>query len=52
VAAPLGHVPVFVRAGALLPVGEQTDRVDPGSDTVRRLRVYAPRRPGRIETAI
>jgi alpha-glucosidase len=52
VAAPLGHVPVFVRAGALLPVGEQTDRVDPASDMVRHLRVYAPRRPGRIETAI
>ena len=52
VAAPLGHLPVFVRAGALLPVGEQTDRVDPASDMVRLLRVYAPRRPGRIETAI
>jgi alpha-glucosidase len=52
VAAPLGRLPVFVRAGALLPMGEQTDRVDPASDAVRHLRVYAPRRPGRIETAI
>jgi alpha-glucosidase len=40
VEAPLGHLPVFVRAGAMVPVSGQLDRVDPASDAERSLLVF------------
>lgn len=40
VEAPLGHLPVFVRAGAMVPVTGQLDRVDPASDSERSLLVF------------
>lgn len=40
VEAPLGQAPLFVRAGALLPLGAATERVDPATDTARELVVY------------
>lgn len=40
VEAPLGALPVFVRAGAMIPVSSQLDSVEPGSDTERRLLVF------------
>jgi alpha-glucosidase len=40
VAAPLGRVPLFVRAGALLPLAAAGLRVDPAADTERELVAY------------
>ena len=40
VAAPLGHVPVFARCGAMIPVTNQIDRIEPGLDTQRELLVF------------
>ena len=40
VEAPLGRLPVFVRAGAMVPVSGQLDRVDPASDAERSLLVF------------
>ena len=40
VVAPLGRAPVFVRAGALLPLGPVTKRIDPASDRTRELVIY------------
>ena len=40
VAAPLGHVPVFARCGAMIPVTDQIDRIEPGLDTQRELLVF------------
>lgn len=38
--APLGRAPLFVRAGAMLPLGAATDRLHPAGDSVRELVVY------------
>jgi alpha-glucosidase len=38
--APLGRLPVFVRAGAMVPVTRQTDRIDPRADSSRELIVF------------
>jgi alpha-glucosidase len=40
VAAPLGRLPLFVRAGAMVPVGRQADGIDPRRDTTRELIVF------------
>lgn len=40
VPAPLGQAPLFVRAGALLPLGAAGQRVDPATDSERELVVY------------
>ncbi|MGA1857206.1 TIM-barrel domain-containing protein [Azospirillum sp. 11R-A] len=40
VAAPLGRAPLFVRSGALLPLGAAGLRVDPATDTERELVAY------------
>lgn len=38
--APLGRLPLFVRSGALLPLSELVDKVDPAADGVREVVVY------------
>lgn len=40
VAAPLGRLPLFVRAGALLPLSGLLDRIDPAADSNREVIVY------------
>jgi alpha-glucosidase len=44
--APLGVLPIFARAGAMIGLSDQLHRIDPATDVVRRLRVFAPRRAG------
>jgi alpha-glucosidase len=40
VPAPLGRAPLFVRAGAILPLAGQLDRIDPASDIRRDIVIY------------
>jgi len=40
IAAPLGRLPVFVRCGAMIPMTEQTDRIDPSRDMQRELVIF------------
>jgi alpha-glucosidase len=40
VPAPLGQLPLFVRAGAMLPLGAATERLAAAGDTQRELIVY------------
>jgi alpha-glucosidase len=40
VAAPFGRLPVWARAGAMIPVSEQLDRIDPKRDVNRTLLVF------------
>ncbi len=40
VAAPLGRLPIFVRAGAMIAVTDQLHTVDPATDTGRSLLVF------------
>lgn len=38
--APLGRVPLFVRAGAMIATSDLVDRIDPAADSTRTLTVY------------
>jgi alpha-glucosidase len=40
VTAQLGRLPVFVRCGAMIPVTDQTDRIDPRLDARRDLMIF------------
>ena len=40
VAAPLGRLPIWARAGAMVPVSDQLDGIDPARDTSRTLLVF------------
>jgi alpha-glucosidase len=39
--APLGRIPLFAAGGSMIALSDQVERLDPGRDTVRRLRVFA-----------
>jgi alpha-glucosidase len=43
IAAPLGRIPLFAAGGSMIALSDKIDRIDPRRDTIRRLRVYAPR---------
>ncbi|WP_210494061.1 TIM-barrel domain-containing protein [Microvirga antarctica] len=50
VQAPLGRLPVFVRAGAMVPLGSQFGGIDPQSDVHRELVVFgSPALPSSTE---
>ncbi|GGH12951.1 alpha-glucosidase [Alsobacter metallidurans] len=38
--APLGRAPLFVRAGAMLPLAQPGERLDPAQDRVRELAIF------------
>jgi len=48
VGAPLGHIPVFARGGAMIALSDKIDGIDPAQDTARTLVVFAPARAGKF----
>ncbi len=52
VAAPLGHIPLFAAAGAMIAVSRQLAKVDRSGDDWRGLKVFAPQAGSTITTEI
>jgi alpha-glucosidase len=46
VPAPLEKLPLFVRAGAMIPTGASIAHIDPKTDTVRNFMLYPPQSQG------
>lgn len=50
--APLEHIPLFVRAGSIIPVSDRIAHVDAERDTARALRLYPFTRQGQRTVTI
>ncbi len=52
VGAPLERIPLFVKAGAVIPMSERMAYSNPQADTMRELAIYPLKQSGEIQTSI
>ena len=52
VGAPLERIPLFVKAGAVIPMSERMAYSNPQADTIRELAIYPLKQSGEIQTSI